>query len=278
MVDTEVIAGLAFGYFGSQFLGNYVENKLKPGIAATATNQDKMLAGASNDGPKLALALSAYSLGKSHTSPFMKNVAWGSVLAALLDASWRYTHNGVPYGYMPFNIPLLGDLNGIVSGPNPGMQPNNNHLPTQIDTTESILAKGQELLAAPPMSPAKRQTMCNSIKTEAISKNRPYTAQEMELCTGLLSLQDGKKYQCTGSPDYTCVEDTNGSYNSIEECQTACTSSIAPSQEEYMPSTIPDRKSRFAFMEENVDRTAKHFGFTLGSPISEREKYFGMKT
>ena len=31
-----------------------------------------------------------------------------------------------------------------------------------------------------------------------------------------------KKYMCTGAPNYQCVEDPNGPYNSLEECQTAC--------------------------------------------------------
>ena len=276
MVDTEVVAGLAVGYFGGQFLGNFIEGQIKPGILDASSSQDKMIAGIANDGSKAALAYGAYKMGE--TNVFLKNIAWGSTLAAVIDAAWRYSHNGVPYGYKPFNIPLLGDLNEIIAGPNSGQSvsaPNNSHLMANKDTTESILAKGRELLAAPPMSPAKKQTICNSIKTDAITKNRSYTAQEMEMCTGLLNLQEGKKYQCTGSPDYTCIEYVNGPYNSIEECQTACVSPEAPSQDEYMPSTIPDRQNRFSFME---DKMAKHFGFSLGSPISGREKYFGMKT
>lgn len=31
-----------------------------------------------------------------------------------------------------------------------------------------------------------------------------------------------KKYKCTGSPDFQCLEDPNGPYNSLAECQTAC--------------------------------------------------------
>ena len=31
-----------------------------------------------------------------------------------------------------------------------------------------------------------------------------------------------KKYRCTGTPDYQCVEDPNGPYNSLAECQAAC--------------------------------------------------------
>ena len=30
------------------------------------------------------------------------------------------------------------------------------------------------------------------------------------------------KYRCTGTPNYQCVEDPNGPYNSLAECQTAC--------------------------------------------------------
>lgn len=31
-----------------------------------------------------------------------------------------------------------------------------------------------------------------------------------------------KKYRCTGSPSYQCIEDPDGQYSSIEECQAAC--------------------------------------------------------
>lgn len=31
-----------------------------------------------------------------------------------------------------------------------------------------------------------------------------------------------KKYKCTGSPDFQCVEDPNGPYNSLTECQAVC--------------------------------------------------------
>lgn len=263
MVDTEVVAGLAIGYLGSQFLGNFIENSVKPGILDTSTSEDKMIAGAANDGSKLALAYGAYKIAE--TSVFMRNVAWGSALAAVVDAGWRYSHNGVPYGYKPFNIPLLGDLNDIISGPNSELKPapSNNHLVTNLDSTESILAKGRELLGlpAPPMSPAKKQAMCNAIKTDAITKNRPYTAQEMQLCTGLLNLQGYETPAPGTSPgDITPSPVVDPS---------------APVEDEYPVSTIPDRKSRFAFMEEKM---AKQFGFTLGSPISGREKYFGMKT
>ena len=32
----------------------------------------------------------------------------------------------------------------------------------------------------------------------------------------------GKKYRCTGTPDFQCIEDPNGPYNSLAECQAAC--------------------------------------------------------
>lgn len=37
-----------------------------------------------------------------------------------------------------------------------------------------------------------------------------------------------KKYRCTGSPDFQCVEDPNGNFNSIEECQAACKETPPP--------------------------------------------------
>ena len=248
MVDTEVVTGLVLGYFGGQILGNFVESKIKPGIIDNSARQDKMIAGIANDGSKSILAYGAYKLGEKQTSPFVKNIAWGAILSTVIDAGWRYSHNGVPYGYKPFNIPLLGDLNGIITGPN----------------SEGGSGNGQELivLPAPPMSPAKKQSICNSIKADAITKNRSYTAQEMEMCTGLLSGYV-TPVPGTSSGDITPSPTVDPS---------------APVQDEDPVSTIPNRKGRFAFMEENIDKTAKHFGFTLGSPISGREKYFGMKT
>lgn len=370
MVDTEVVAGLAIGYFGSQFLGNFVESKVKPDIVDASTSQDKIIAGVANDGSKAALAYGAYSVGK--TSPFMKNIAWGSALAAVIDAGWRYSHNGVPYGYKPFNIPLLGDLNEIITGPNSGSEnirtmdacsdaravadricvrvptpvPTPAPAPTRpisdpiqeairrakeaqkakenvaqseifrrtseaiarrmkcdsikadatkkkrtytkaekdmcigylsmsdtdTDSVEDILLTGYELLAAPPMSPAKKQSICDSIKAEAITTNRPYTAQEMEMCTGLL---DGSEYKEYSNLDYTTPA-PGTSPGDITPSPVVDPS--APIEDEDPVSTIPDRKNRFSFMEENTERVSKQFGFALGSPISGREKYFGMKT
>ncbi len=45
------------------------------------------------------------------------------------------------------------------------------------------------------------------------------------------------KYKCSGSPYYECTEDPNGSYNSLSECQTACT---APPETKYKCSGSPD--------------------------------------
>ena len=30
------------------------------------------------------------------------------------------------------------------------------------------------------------------------------------------------KYSCSGDPDYICIQDTNGIYNTIQECQESC--------------------------------------------------------
>lgn len=45
-----------------------------------------------------------------------------------------------------------------------------------------------------------------------------------------------KKYKCTGSPDFQCVEDPNGPYNSLTECQAAC----KPVQKKYKCTGSPD--------------------------------------
>lgn len=38
----------------------------------------------------------------------------------------------------------------------------------------------------------------------------------------------GKKYRCTGAPSFQCLEDPNGPYNSLAECQAACVSGGCP--------------------------------------------------
>lgn len=45
------------------------------------------------------------------------------------------------------------------------------------------------------------------------------------------------RYRCTGSPDYQCVEDSNGSYATLSECQTACKAPVACSIKVTNPST-----------------------------------------
>lgn len=42
----------------------------------------------------------------------------------------------------------------------------------------------------------------------------------------------GKRYKCTGAPDYQCVEDPNGPYGSLEECQSKC-KPIPPEEKKY---------------------------------------------
>lgn len=37
-----------------------------------------------------------------------------------------------------------------------------------------------------------------------------------------------KKYRCSGAPDYICIEDSNGTFDSIEKCQAACKKPIPP--------------------------------------------------
>ena len=46
----------------------------------------------------------------------------------------------------------------------------------------------------------------------------------------------GTKYRCTGSPDFQCIEDPNGPYNSLTECQAAC----QPAPTKYRCTGSPD--------------------------------------
>jgi hypothetical protein len=43
------------------------------------------------------------------------------------------------------------------------------------------------------------------------------------LLTRISSARPSVKYSCTGSPDYNCIQDINGTHNTIEECKLACT-------------------------------------------------------
>jgi hypothetical protein len=100
MVDEVIVntIGLIFGFGTAHVLGNFIESKVKPGVVVVSTSQDKMIAEAANDGPKLALAYGLYSAGKS--SSFAKSAVAGTVISTIFDAYWRYGHEGVPYsGY-----------------------------------------------------------------------------------------------------------------------------------------------------------------------------------
>lgn len=252
MVDTETIAGLMVGYFGGQFLGNLVESKLKPGVVSTSTKTDKIVAGVSNDGAKVALAYGAYTVGRS---PFLRNVAWGSTLAAVVDAGWRYTHDGVPYGYKPFDIPLLGDINKVIYGQGHteselselkslGLDSLNSYdninisslMVSDSDSIDDIIDKGRKLLNIRKSKSLSDSSLSDSSNTYIDQTPAPGTSEG----------------DITPSP----LKDP-----------------AAPVEDEYMKSIIPNVKSRFAFM---GDKRLKYFGFSLGSPTSGREKYFGM--
>ena len=150
MVD-EVLTntiGLIFGFGVSQALGDYAESKIKPGIVATSTNQDKTIAEVSNDGPKLALAYGAYTKGK--TSPFMKSFTVGSVMSTIFDVYWRYKHDGVPYsGYklVPIEIPIGTPTGGTPVGDTPigGITRGRLFLISDTDSLEDIIAQGRIL-------------------------------------------------------------------------------------------------------------------------------------
>jgi hypothetical protein len=55
------------------------------------------------------------------------------------------------------------------------------------------------------------------------------------------------KYSCSGSPNYQCVQDANGQYNSLAECQAAC---IQPQTKKFTVYTVgsPDKPSGILIM------------------------------
>jgi hypothetical protein len=156
--------GLISGFGVAQVLGDFVESKTKPGIIATSTSQDKIMAGITNDGPKVALAYGLYYARKS--SPFVKNIVVGSTLSTIFDVYWRFKHNGVPYsGYklVPIETPIIpvpgtsttpsGTSTTPTSSTSSGQSPgepdigllNNTYFISDTDTLEDIMEKGRIL-------------------------------------------------------------------------------------------------------------------------------------
>lgn len=136
--------GLIFGFGIAQTLGDFTESKVKPGIVSSSTSQDKMIAEASNDGPKLALAYVTYSKGK--TSSFMKSFTVGSVISTIFDAYWRYKHDGVPpsgFKVVPIESPIVPPTSQPVVPPtraSTGL-----FLVSDTDSLEEIMAQGRIL-------------------------------------------------------------------------------------------------------------------------------------
>ena len=171
MVDEVIIntIGLIFGFGVSQALGDFAESKIKPGIVATSSSQDKMIGEAANDGTKLVLAYGLYSAGKS--SAFAKSAVAGTVLSTVFDAYWRYGHEGVPFsGYklVPIETPISQPvvvpptstptgtstpINTPTSSTSSGQEPgepdigllDNTYLILNTDTLEDIMEKGRIL-------------------------------------------------------------------------------------------------------------------------------------
>lgn len=50
--------------------------------------------------------------------------------------------------------------------------------------------------------------------------NGPYDS--LSACQAACTPAPTKKYSCTGAPNYACIEDPNGTYDSLEACQAAC--------------------------------------------------------
>jgi subtilisin len=74
--------------------------------------------------------------------------------------------------------------------------------------------------AAVDNAPAIRYSCSGAPNYQCIQDpNGPYTslAECQAACTA-----PGTRYRCTGTPNYQCVQDPSGPYNSLAECQAAC--------------------------------------------------------
>jgi subtilisin len=81
-----------------------------------------------------------------------------------------------------------------------------------------------------PPTPGKRYRCTGEPNYQCIEDpNGPYDS--LEKCQSACSPTPPpeKRYRCTGEPNYQCIEDPNGPYKSIEECRTACKTPPPPS-------------------------------------------------
>lgn len=92
--DTAMIGG---GFIVAGFAGRYVEEKAKPGVTAASSTTDKVIAGAANNAPKLALY---YLLSKVK----MTGAAAAMVGSVGYDVLIRLTNQGINPANINVNI------------------------------------------------------------------------------------------------------------------------------------------------------------------------------
>lgn len=80
----------------------------------------------------------------------------------------------------------------------------------------------------PPPPPPQKKYRCTGAPTFQCVEDSNGTFNSIEECQAACKAPVTKKYRCTGAPLFKCIEDPNGQYNSIEECQAACKSSTGP--------------------------------------------------
>lgn len=237
MVDTQMVLGLAVGYFGGQYFGKVVENVIKPNIVVGSSQTDKILAGIANDGTKAGIAYAANSLSKGRPG-FAKNMLYGAVLSAVVDAGYRYIHSGVPSDYMLFGIPLLTENN------------HNQNYPTNSDVNS---VSRINIPLVPEILPISQVYQPQHQPVPSVYQPQSALITQAEQPTLI-----------TRAEQPTLITQTEQSSPVVHIVQT-----------DSDVSAIPDRARRFGFMESTTQRK---YGFMQGCPISEREKHFGFMT
>lgn len=81
----------------------------------------------------------------------------------------------------------------------------------------------------PPPPPQKRYTCTGSPNYECIEDpNGQFTSLDECLAKCKETPPPEKRYKCTGAPNYQCIEDPNGPYTSLDECIAKCKETPPP--------------------------------------------------
>lgn len=100
----EIGSALAIGFLGAGYLGNYIENKYKPGVTKDSSNGDKAMAWAFNNGPKF-LGLATMST----KNRIVNCIGYGIEGSLLVDTVLRFMNSGAPTTRTLFGIHVLSN-------------------------------------------------------------------------------------------------------------------------------------------------------------------------